>query len=177
MAGGELPGPEHGRGDLFVGATWVLTPTCDTAQETISRGKALAQALGSRVLLLSPQVHDEIVSVVSHLPHLLSVALMGEAADLASRHPETWQVAASGFRDTTRLSASSPELWRDVCLTNCGPIADAVAAFRQRLEEMEAWLRQRQGRELERALAEAQRQRIELKEQESHVLQTLRDGQ
>ncbi len=164
MAGGESSGPEHARGDLFDKATWVLTPGDQTSAETVSRAEFLARALGANVLILSPERHDEIVSVVSHLPHLLAAALMEAAGEMAQEYPETWQVAATGFQDMTRLAAGGAELWRDVCLSNAIPIGDALAAFRQKLERIEAWLSRREGQALEEMLVKVREQRIQLEE-------------
>jgi prephenate dehydrogenase len=164
MAGSEFSGPEHARSDLFDRASWILTPTAQTPTEIVPRAEFLARALGANVLLLSPELHDQLVSVVSHLPHLLSVALMEEASETAEEHPEVWQVAATGFRDMTRLAAGSAELWGDICLTNSIPIGDALAVFRQKLERIEAWLCQRDERALEEMLAKVRDQRTQLKE-------------
>ena len=162
MAGSENSGPEHAQADLFEGATWIFTPHSQAAFDALPRMEGVAQALGAKPLVLTPQLHDRIVAAVSHLPHLLSVTLMREAATLAEACPETWEVAATGFRDMTRLAGGSAELWRDICLSNSIAIADALAAYRQRLERLEELVRSHQGDELATLLQEAQEQREQL---------------
>jgi len=164
MAGGEPSGPEYARADLFLGATWVLTPIPQSSPEALSRSEAFARALGANVILLSPELHDELVAVVSHLPHLLAVALMQEAGEIASIHPQTWQVAARGFRDMTRLAASSAAVWKDICLTNSACLLRALAAFRSRLEKVETWLQHGEGQALKELLENVRQERIKLKE-------------
>ncbi|NIM07082.1 MAG: prephenate dehydrogenase/arogenate dehydrogenase family protein [Armatimonadetes bacterium] len=89
---------------------------------------------------------------------------METATELAEEQPEAWQVAATGFRDMTRLAAGGAELWRDVCLSNAIPIGDTLAAFRQKLEQIEAWLSRREGQALVEMLLKVREQRIQLEE-------------
>jgi prephenate dehydrogenase len=137
MAGAELAGPEQARADLFCGATWILTPTTDSEEATTFAVQELVCALGAKPLQLSPEEHDTLVAAVSHLPHLLAVALMTQAAEAGEEKPEIWQVAASGFRDMTRLAAGSAEVWKDICLTNKASLIRALEEFRARLEGLE----------------------------------------
>lgn len=164
MAGGECSGPECARGDLFVGATWLLTPTDQSSPAALAAAERLAQALGARPLRLSPELHDRLVAEVSHLPHLLSVVLMEQVGEKAGENPELWQVAAAGFDDMTRLAAGSPEMWQDICLTNSANIADALEVFRRRLEKIEEALRAGEGETLKELLGKAQQYRTRLKE-------------
>jgi prephenate dehydrogenase len=164
MAGSETSGPEHGNADLFEGATWILTPTQQTSETAASRAEAFALSLGAKPLILSPQVHDELVAAVSHLPHLLAVALMQQAGETAVFHSETWQVAAGGFRDMTRLAAGSAEIWRDICLTNASALAHALAEFRQRLEKIEEHINHHDADALVEILQQAHRQREGMKD-------------
>ncbi len=164
MAGGESSGPENSRADLFVGATWVITPGAQTSAEAVSQAEALARGLGAKPLLLSAEVHDELAAAVSHLPHLLATALMAQAGEAAAKHAETWRVAARGFKDMTRLAGGNPGVWKDICLTNAAPLVRALAAFRRRLEEMEAWLQEEDAQALEEALKGAREQQTRLTE-------------
>jgi prephenate dehydrogenase len=155
MAGRETAGPEAADAALFEGATWIVTPTSRTPASATERTTALAEALGAVPLMLAPILHDQLVAKVSHLPHMLSVALMLQAHAGSEENPELLQVAASGFRDMTRLAAGSAAIWRDVCLTNRDNIATELAAFRQELEEIEAALSDDSGQSLVALLATA----------------------
>jgi prephenate dehydrogenase len=141
MAGAELVGPEHARADLFSGATWIITPTTDSEEETILALQEIVFALGAKPLQLSPEEHDQLVASVSHLPHLLSVLLMEQVEEAGEEKPEIWQVAASGFRDMTRLAAGSAEVWKDICLTNKEALIQVLEEFRARLEGLEKILK------------------------------------
>ena len=120
MAGSERKGVAHARADLFAGATCVVTPTPDTPACAVRRVKRLWKDLGMRVLTMSPAAHDRAVSRVSHLPH----ALAGLLVMLAK--PGDFGIAASGFRDATRLAGGDPEMWRDIFLTNRQAIVAAI---------------------------------------------------
>ncbi len=164
MAGAETAGPQYARGDLFEGATWVITPTQASSPEALDRAEGLIRALGANSLCLSPESHDRMAAAVSHMPHLLSVALIEQAAEVARRQPEVWQVAASGFRDMTRLASGNAEVWRDICLTNSQRIADAIANYRHGLENIEKLLREQKGPDLQQLLSDAQQLRKKLKD-------------
>lgn len=105
--------------DLFRGAVWIVTPSLTASREAIETVLGLVQALGAEPRFLDPREHDAYVASISHLPFLLAVALMRTTSrDVAWR--EMRQLTAGGFRDTTRLAAGSPRMYRDICATN-GP--------------------------------------------------------
>jgi prephenate dehydrogenase len=135
MAGSEETGVEAAHPDLFEGATYVLTPTASTDPEALAVVRKLAEAIGSRVVLLSPEVHDRCVAVISHLPHLIAASLVSLAEEHSVRDPQVFELIAGSFRDMTRVAGSSPVLWRDICLTNADPIADAAERFKRLLDE------------------------------------------
>ncbi|BCL84390.1 prephenate dehydrogenase [Ktedonobacteria bacterium brp13] len=139
MAGKELSGVEAADADLFCNCIYCLTPTAKTRPDSISKVVALVEAIGARLRFLDPSEHDGEVAGVSHLPFLASIALM----DTAANDP-TWGdaalLASTGFRDTTRLAAGSPEMYRDICLTNGASIVrwldqyvDNLSALRDRI--------------------------------------------
>jgi len=133
MAGSEKTGVEAASADLFVGATWVLTPTEKTDLEALGKMTAFVDALGARVEAMTPRSHDAAVAVISHLPHVIAGAVLAAAEEA---HRETGQVmnlAAGSFRDLTRIADSSPEIWRDICDTNRQAIVDAIDLFASRL--------------------------------------------
>ncbi|HMD44904.1 MAG TPA: prephenate dehydrogenase/arogenate dehydrogenase family protein [Acidimicrobiales bacterium] len=126
MAGSEQVGLAGADPDLFVGATWVLTPTAETDPATFARVRSVAASLGSDVVALSPDDHDRMVAVVSHVPHLVAATLMNAAAAGAERDSALLRLAAGGFRDMTRISAGHPGIWPDICVDNAPAIVDAL---------------------------------------------------
>lgn len=117
IAGSERSGPGAARADLYRGRRVVLTPQPDTRADAVAVVRALWEATGAQVEMLDATQHDRIFAAVSHLPHLAAFALVD---DLAGRADSElfFRYAASGFRDFTRIAASSPEMWRDIALAN-----------------------------------------------------------
>ncbi len=117
MAGKELSGIDVADADLFKNCVYCLTPTSHTLPDAIHKVASLVELLGAHLHFLEPAEHDGLVAGVSHLPFLVSTALMNTVAE-----DPTWNdaslLASSGFRDTTRLAAGSPEMYRDICFTN-----------------------------------------------------------
>jgi prephenate dehydrogenase len=124
MAGSEQVGVEGATGDLFVGATWVLTPTATTDPDAFALVRNVLADLGAQVMALDPAQHDALVAVVSHVPHLTAATLMVLAAGLGEEHAALLQLAAGGFRDMTRIAAGQPTIWPDICDDN----AEAIVA-------------------------------------------------
>jgi prephenate dehydrogenase len=118
MAGSELEGVDGARADLFEGATWVLTPTAGTDDEAFTEIRAVVSSFGAEVIALPPERHDAMVAVVSHVPHLTAATLMRLAEERSSEHRALLRLAAGGFRDMTRIAASHPGIWPDICAEN-----------------------------------------------------------
>lgn len=138
MAGSEHSGPDAADPALFQGATWVLTPTPSSSDEVLGRLASFLRAIGARVLVLPAPRHDELVALVSHLPQLVSSVLADVADDAVRTTGEAvLALAGGGFRDTTRIAASDPQLWLGILQGNREAVLDAVEAYEQRL----AWLR------------------------------------
>src|SRR3546814_17733671 len=110
MAGSEQEGVDGATGDLFEGAVWVLTPTADTDDEAYARIRGIVAGFGAEVIDLPPQRHDELVAVVSHVPHLTAASLMRIADERADEHVALLRLAAGGFRDMTRIASGHPGL-------------------------------------------------------------------
>ena len=137
MAGSEKSGWQVARADLFRGATVIVTPTDATEPRAIKGVSALWEALGARVSALDPETHDRTVAAISHLPHVAAWALV----DAVGRfEPGALAFAARGFKDTTRIAASDPPMWRDVLLDNADAIRASLGAFRAALDELERLL-------------------------------------
>ncbi len=138
MAGSEQGGVEAATPLLFEEATWAITPTEETDPKALQTIEMLAREVGATTLTLTPEAHDAMLAVTSHLPHVLASSLMRQAAALQKTHPQTQQLTAGSFADATRVAASSPELWRDVCLTNKDALLTALRDFRSEMDVLEA---------------------------------------
>lgn len=138
MAGSEQTGVEAATPLLFEEATWAITPTDTTDPAAVTLLERFAQSVGATTLLLSPDAHDAMLAVTSPLPHVLASALMRQAFATQNRHTQTQQLTAGSFNDGTRVAASSPEIWRDVCLSNRDALLQALQAFRGELDTLEA---------------------------------------
>jgi prephenate dehydrogenase len=134
MAGSERAGFAEARADLFVGATVIVTPTARTAPAALARVRGLWEAMGARITVLDPVTHDRAAAAVSHLPHLVADALVDAVTRM---DPAFFEVAARGFRDTTRIAASSPPIWREIFQDNRAALGEALAAFRKSLDHLE----------------------------------------
>jgi prephenate dehydrogenase len=135
MAGSERSGPEAADATLFQGATWVLTPTARTDPSALTRVSGVLRDLGARVLALEPALHDQLVAVTSHLPQVAASALADVASETTARLGEAvLAVAGSGFRDTTRIAASDPDLWVGILGGNRAAVLVALDALLRRLD-------------------------------------------
>jgi prephenate dehydrogenase len=129
MAGSEQEGVDGADAELFVGATWVLTPTVATDPDAYARVRSVVSLLGADVVALTPEQHDGLVAVVSHVPHLTAATLMGLASDRAEEHAALLRLAAGGFRDMTRIASGHPGIWPDICAENRAAIVAALDAL------------------------------------------------
>jgi prephenate dehydrogenase len=118
MAGSEQDGVDGADPDLFEGAVWVLTPTPTTDDGAFASVRSIVSSLGADVVALSPERHDALVAVVSHVPHLTAATLMHLADERAEEHRALLRLAAGGFRDMTRIAAGHPGIWPDICSEN-----------------------------------------------------------
>jgi cyclohexadieny/prephenate dehydrogenase len=131
VAGTENSGPEAGFATLFHGRWCILTPTPES-QGATERVQVLWERLGAQVETMTPEHHDLVLAVTSHLPHLIAYTIVGTASDLEEvTRSEVIKYSAGGFRDFTRIAASDPTMWRDVFLAN----RDAVLEMLQRFSE------------------------------------------
>jgi prephenate dehydrogenase len=138
MAGSEQDGIDGARSDLFVGATWVLTPTASTDESAYTALRTLLRALHAEVVTVTPADHDVLVAFVSHVPQLAASTLMAVANDYEEEHRALLRLAAGGFRDMTRIAASSPTIWLDILSTNRDAVLAALDAYLEALNEARA---------------------------------------
>jgi prephenate dehydrogenase len=132
IAGAEKTGPEAALADLYQGKKVILAPLSENSKEAVDRVRAAWELCGAVVSELTPQKHDEVFAAVSHLPHLLSFALVHDLAQRDNRD-QLLSFAASGFRDFTRIAASSPEMWRDISLANRDALMREVKQYADEL--------------------------------------------
>lgn len=135
MAGSEAAGIEVARPDLFENAAYILTPSSITDNEALGKIRLTAEKIGSNVLQMDPETHDRCAAVISHLPHIIAAALIGLADDYAVNDPQIFDMIAGSFKDMTRVAGSSPELWRDICISNSDGISEAAGRFANQLNQ------------------------------------------
>ncbi|GGA90864.1 prephenate dehydrogenase [Brucella endophytica] len=142
IAGTEYSGPDAGFAELFTGRWCILTPLPDADEEAIARLSAFWEACGSRVDRMDPQHHDQVLAIVSHLPHLIAYNIVGTASDVEKvTKSEVIKYSASGFRDFTRLASSDPTMWRDICLHNKDAILEMLGRFSEDLASLQRMIR------------------------------------
>lgn len=149
LAGTEKSGPDAGFLGLFKDRWCIFTPLPDTDEAAFTKLKDFWQALGSRIDVMDANHHDRVLAIVSHLPHIIAYNIVGTADDLeAVSESEVIKYSASGFRDFTRLAASDPTMWRDVCLHNKDAILEMLARFSEDLAYLQRAIRWGEGDKL-----------------------------
>ncbi len=158
MTGAEKVGPDAARADLFEHAVCVVTPTTKSAAEAVRRVEAFWKGLGGRPMRLTPEAHDDLVARSSHLPHVVAAELANYV--LSPVHPkEQAELCAGGFRDSTRIASSSPEMWRDIALANRGNLARVLGVFIEDLQEFQHALESGDAKGLEEFFVKAKERR------------------
>ncbi len=149
LAGTERSGPSAGFASLFEERWCILTPTEGTDPAAVERLTAFWEACGSRVETMDAAHHDHVLALVSHVPHLIAYNIVGTADELENvTEREVIKYSASGFRDFTRLAASDPTMWRDVCLHNRDAILEMLSRFSEDLTALRKAVRQGDGEAL-----------------------------
>ncbi len=155
MAGSERSGVQASDPELFRGAYYVLTPTESTDMDAFRRLHALVSGFGSRVVSVDANAHDDVVAIVSHVPHVAASALVNLVAAHAGSASDALRLAAGGFKDTTRVAAGSPELWTGICMDNAPAVIAGIEELREVLARFAATLQSGDAEEARRWLAEA----------------------
>jgi prephenate dehydrogenase len=145
MAGSDKFGPEHADPDLYCGSVTVISVSNHAAPEALDIVRAFWTEVGARIVELDPILHDALVARTSHVPHIMAACL----AELAARAGHVEPVVGQGFRDMTRVAASRPELWRDICLTNRDAILESLDALEELLDEVRSMVAEGAGPGLE----------------------------
>ncbi len=146
VAGTEHSGPDAGFAELFINRWCILTPPPGTDAKAVERLAAFWRALGAKVATMSPEHHDLVLAVTSHLPHLIAYTIVGTADELGEvTESEVLQYSAGGFRDFTRIAASDPTMWRDVFLANKDAVLEMLGAFQEDLAKLTRAIRRGDG--------------------------------
>ncbi len=162
MAGSELDGLSGADPEMFTGAVWVLTPTPSTSDATFSAVASVVASLGAEVVVVGPDRHDELVAIVSHVPHLTAATMMNMANAGADDHAALLRLAAGGFRDMTRIASGSPAIWLDICTENRAAIVQGLDSLVAGLIETRRVVADGDLEALERQLAGARQARTNL---------------
>ena len=152
IAGSDRSGIDSAGADLFKGAKCIITPTEKTGEEALAKITALWQTFGSVIKIMNPDEHDRIYAVVSHLPHLIAYEIMNTVADMDASY---LAFSGQGFKDTTRIASSAPELWRDICLLNKDFILESIELFKRNLDRASQYLRDSDAESIERDFRKA----------------------
>lgn len=164
ICGSERGGVAHSREDLFVGATYFLTPTQETRPELFQRLHGLVSAIGAKPSAIDADAHDRILALVSHLPHVVASALIHQAAATAPQGREALRSAGPSFADLTRVAGANPPLWADILLANGEAVIAAIDDQRNRLQEVGAAIRSGDRHWLQRFMEGAADGRTRLRE-------------
>jgi prephenate dehydrogenase len=152
IAGSNHSGINTAAADIFNGTKCIITPTENTDKYALEKIIALWEKMGSHVKIISPDEHDKIYALVSHLPHLIAYIIVNTVADIDSSY---LNFSGQGFMDTTRIASSSPELWRDICILNKDNLLESIEIFKNNLDRLSQYLRVYDSESLEKNFKKA----------------------
>jgi prephenate dehydrogenase len=155
IAGSEEWGPQASVPDLFSGQRCILTPTRNTDSGALKKIACFWRRIGAKVEMMDPEIHDKILGIVSHLPHILAYAFVNTLGQTKIDSVDLMDYCGGGFRDFTRIAASRPELWRDICLLNSRATSKGLDDYIKRLERLRRWIRAGKGDLLEKEFVRA----------------------
>lgn len=155
IAGTEQSGAQAAQADLYVNKHVILTPLPETSTDAVEQVSQLWQACGAQVSIMAADEHDQVLAATSHLPHILAFTMMNHL-NHSTNHPENMlRFAGSGLRDFTRIAGSSPEMWRDICLSNREALLKQIDGYQNELKALEEMLRNNDGDALEQIFSQA----------------------
>jgi cyclohexadieny/prephenate dehydrogenase len=156
VAGTEQSGPDAGFAELFDGRWCILTPEADADESALAQLRTFWERLGSDVEIMSPDHHDMVLAITSHVPHLIAYNIVNTAAHLERvTDKEVIKFSAGGFRDFTRIAASDPVMWRDVFLNNKEAVLEMLGRFSEDLVTLQRAIRFGDGATLEKLFTDA----------------------
>jgi len=137
IAGTEESGPRAGQAGMFENRWCIISPPKNSAEQPVKKLKALWEAIGSKVKIMTPEEHDEILSLTSHLPHAIAYNIVRTVMGVEDKlKQEIIQYSAGGLRDFTRIAASNPLMWRDILLDNSENVSKGINSFIEKLNEL-----------------------------------------
>ncbi|MGC2085622.1 MAG: prephenate/arogenate dehydrogenase family protein [Bradyrhizobium sp.] len=149
VAGTENSGPDSGFAELFINRWCILTPPDGADAAAVDRLRAFWAAMGAKVEIMTPDHHDLVLAITSHLPHLIAYTIVGTADELAQvTESEVIKFSAGGFRDFTRIAASDPTMWRDIFLSNKEAVLEMLGTFNEDLSKLTRAIRRGDGEAL-----------------------------
>lgn len=170
IAGTEHSGPEAGFETLFEGRWTLLTPPAGTDPAAVEKIADLWRSAGSRIDIMDPLHHDQVLAITSHIPHLIAYTIVGTATDLEDHlKSEVIKYSASGFRDFTRIAASDPVMWRDVFLNNRDAVLEMLGRFSEDLTQLQRAIRVGDGDAMENLFTRTREIRRGVVEAQQHV--------
>jgi prephenate dehydrogenase len=155
IAGSEQSGAQAAKPDLFLRRRTILTPTKKTDKAALKKVATLWRKVGAKVEIMDPEVHDRVLGVISHLPHVLVYALVNALDRTQVGGVDLKPYCAGGFKDFTRIASSRPELWRDICLMNRRALGRSLGDYIDSLEQLRRWIEEGKGASLEKEFARA----------------------
>ncbi len=168
IAGTEFSGPESGFAELFDNKWCVLTPYEKCRKQDVEKVKNFWERLGMNVDEMSPEYHDLVLAITSHIPHLIAYNIVGTATNLAEiTRREVTKYAAGGFRDFTRIASSDPIMWRDVFLNNQEAVLEMLDKFSDDLSSLREAIKKKDGQELQKYFTKTRDIRKKILQQES----------
>lgn len=162
IAGSEQWGAQAARENLFVRHRCVLTPTKKTDKQVLNKVAQLWRQVGADVDIMDPDTHDQVLGVISHLPHVLVYALVNALNRTKVKNVDLKSYCAGGFKDFTRIASSRPELWRDICLMNRKALGRSLSDYIKYLEQLNRWIADEKGGLLEKEFARAYETRAQI---------------
>ena len=168
IAGTEFSGPESGFAELFDNKWCVLTPYEKCRKQDVEKVKNFWERLGMNVDEMSPEYHDLVLAITSHIPHLIAYNIVGTATNLAEiTRREVTKYAAGGFRDFTRITSSDPIMWRDIFLNNQEAVLEMLDKFSDDLSSLREAIKKKDGQELQKYFTKTRDIRKKILQQES----------
>lgn len=150
IAGKERSGVSESSEALFKNTKCILTPTDKTDRSALDKVRGLWEAAGANVIIMDPHIHDKIFAAVSHLPHVAAYALVCAVSDMNTGKDDYISFSGAGFRDFTRIAASSPEIWRDICLLNRENVVHMIERYQFFLSRLKKAIEGSDGRTIEK---------------------------
>jgi len=154
IAGTEKSGVIHSVDNLYRGKKLIITPTGNTDKYHLQRVENLWKFIGAKIEYMSPELHDFIFGVVSHLPHAVAFALVDTLRELSDEKVNLFKYPGAGFKDFTRIAASDPTMWRDIFMENSDNVLKGLEAFRKSIERLEKLIKDQKREELKNYLNE-----------------------